>query len=74
MEALIHRLASSTSILALAILLPIILTVIFYDTEEPESGGIPDVGKELGGFRKKQKAWMADGRGMMRIGYLKVSA
>ena len=72
MEALFNRLASSTPFLAFAILFPIILTIIFYESEDNESVGRPFIGKELGSLRTKQKAWMADGRGMMRAGYLKV--
>jgi hypothetical protein len=73
MEHILERLSSSVSFLALTILIPIILTVVFYDPNNCELEGVPYIGLEHRGFRKKQKAWMADGRGMMRLGYLKVS-
>jgi hypothetical protein len=70
MESIVHKLTSSVSFLSLMILLPVVMTIIYY--QDDDLAGVPFIGKELGGFRKKQQAWRANGRGMMRIGYLKV--
>jgi hypothetical protein len=72
MDAILQRLLSSAPFLAIAILLPVVLTVVYHNSGENDLPGIPFIGKEFGGFRKMQKAWMANGRGMMRIGYFKV--
>jgi hypothetical protein len=71
MEAVVHKLTSSVPFLALTILLPVLLTILYY--QDDDLAGLPFIGKELGSFRKKQQAWRANGRDMMRIGYLKVN-
>jgi hypothetical protein len=73
MEESLQWIVSSLPLLSSSLLLIVVLSLLLHNVGHDELVGIPFIGKELGGLRKRQKQFMANGRNMMRDGYRQVS-
>jgi hypothetical protein len=72
MEAITRRVLSLLPLLSSAVLLIIVLNLLLQNVGEKELANVPYIGKDLGGFRKRQMQFMRDSKTLLRKGYQQV--